>query len=224
MLCAYNDERARHRLCLGGAASFRFSLDDAMPDHNAIADVSLTLRNFLRRGLTGIVPGANVDLDNLLAPIGANDLRVTIFLFEIEEDASVRNRPRVREQVDDRTVRIRKPHLALLLRYLITPWSPEVLTEQRILGRIAQVFYEQPIISGSELAGTTLSGTSEALKVTMKPFTLEDRTRIWNAVQKPYHVSATYDVRVVNVDAAAGMTVPTVGRRDAVVGQLEPAP
>lgn len=192
-----------------------------MSDYNAIADVSLTLREALRTGLAGIVPPANVDLHDLRQAIGANDLRVTIFLFEIVEDPSTRNRPRVRQPVDDHTVRIEKPKLALLLRYLITPWSPSRQTDQIILGRVAQLFYDHPIIAGSELSGVTLPGTTEALKVTLAPLSLEDRTRVWHAVQQPYRVSVTYEVRVVNIDAQTGVPVPTVGRREIQYGGVE---
>jgi hypothetical protein len=44
----------------------------------------------------------------------------------------------------------------------------------------------------------------------MIPLTLEDRARVWYAIQKPYRLSVNYQVRVVNLDA-------TIELRDEVV-------
>ena len=92
---------------------------------------------------------------------------------------------------------------------------------------MVQFFYNHPIITGPDLVGqgaetdAGLAGSAEALKITMAPITLEDRTRIWSAVQQIYRLSLTYEVRVVNVDATAGDAVPNVGSRDIGFGRLE---
>ena len=141
-----------------------------MPDFNAIADVSQTLREFLQDGLR-----QEADLNDVV--VLPHDLQstptssppnVSLFLFEVLEDPSARNRPRVREP-DNGQVKIRKPDLTLLLRYLITPWSDQQATVQKILGRITQLFYDHAIISGTDLRGSSLSTSSDALKVTMAP-------------------------------------------------------
>ena len=46
-----------------------------------------------------------------------------------------------------------------------------------------------------------LAGTDQALKVTLSPLTLEERARVWYAIEKPYRLSITYEIRVVNLDA-----------------------
>ncbi len=102
--------------------------------------------------------------------------------------------------------------MALLLRYLMTPWSGDRLTDHTILGRTMQVLYDGAILSGSDLQGS-LKNTDQALKVTLAPLNLEDRTRVWHSVQKPYRLSVSYEVRVVNLDPESVEHLPIVNRR-----------
>jgi hypothetical protein len=142
--------------------------------------------------------------------------RVTIFLFETIEDASARNRPRVLSAsippTVPPTVSLKKPPMALLLRYMMTPWSGDRLTDHRLLGRTLQVLYDGAILSGTQLQGQ-LANTNEALKVTLSPLTIEERARVWYAIQKPYRLSVTYEVRVVNLDAIASEPLAVVSQR-----------
>jgi hypothetical protein len=42
---------------------------------------------------------------------------------------------------------------------------------------------------------------------------LEERTRVWHAVQKPYRLSACYEVRVINLESEREDLVHPVARR-----------
>lgn len=195
-----------------------------MPDFSVISDVSETLRRLLEDELKELTGPPQVKVHHLLTD--PSPPVVTIFLFEVLEDSSARNRPRVR-QPDPNGVRLKKPDLALVLRYLITPWIGEQAykyQDQLILGRIAQVFYDNAILSGRELHGSSLLDTTEALRVTMTPLTLEDRTRIWNALQKPYRVSLSYEVRVVRIEPEQFQLAGTVGSRTLEHGEVEEGP
>ena len=182
------------RLLCGHAVPFR-----------VIADVSRTLEAFITNGLSVLVPppapGAEV---HDLAPgvIPTNPARLTLFLFEVVEDPSMRNRPPVRTDIaapPPPTTLVSKPPMALLLRYLMTPWSGDRFTDHQILGRTLQILYDGAILSGTDLQGTTLQNTDVALKLTLAPLTLEERARVFYSVQRPYRLSLTYDVRVVNL-------------------------
>lgn len=212
-----------------------------MPDFNVIANVSETLVSVLTKSLasvdpiSGSAPVARLHdwMDQPTDPQPA----LFVYLFEISEDPSARNRRRVRQQVNDNETLISKPPMALLLRYLLTPWAPGAnsqagrLLEHRILGRVAQTFYDGAIISGADLVGqgdqpggSGLQGSSEALKLTMAPLTLEDRTRVWAAVQQEYRLSLTYEVRVINLAPTPGAPVPIVSSREIESGVLERQP
>ena len=102
--------------------------------------------------------------------------------------------------------------MALLLRYMMTPWSGDRLTDHRLLGRTLQVLYDGAIISGTHLQGG-LAGTDQALKVTLAPITLDERAGVWFAIQKPYRLSITYEVRVINLDALTVDAATPVSQR-----------
>jgi hypothetical protein len=109
-------------------------------------------------------------------------------------------------------LRIDKPPMALLLRYMITPWSGTRASDHQLLGRVIQILYDGAIIHGPSLQGG-LAGTSEALKITMSPIPLQERFWLWQSVQKAYRISVTYEVRVVNLDAVEPQLVrPTAVR------------
>jgi hypothetical protein len=170
-----------------------------MPDFGVIADVSETLEVVLTDALSTLAPGPPVaEVHDLATPAATNPPRVTLFLFEVGEDPTQRNRPAVRS-VAPPNLTTEKPPMALRLRYLVTPWSGDLFTDHRMLGRVLQVLYDDAILNGPQLQGG-LAGTSQALKVTLAQLTLEERSRIWHAVQQPYRLSLTYEIRVVNLD------------------------
>ena len=172
-----------------------------MPDSGVIADVSLTLQSFLTDAFSSLQPAPPpvAEVHDLQGTISTTPARMTIFLFEVIEDFSLRNRPHVR-QTTPPDLTMQKPPMALLLKFLLTPWSGDRITDHRMLGRALQVLYDDAILSGPQLQGG-LAGSAEALKVTLAPLTLEERTRVWHAVQRPYRLSLTYEVRVINLDA-----------------------
>jgi hypothetical protein len=199
----------------------RFALRVArVPDYSVIADVSATLQAVLTAAYQPLDPAAPpvAQISDLQGVIDTAPARVTIFLFETVEDPSARNRPRVRvppppapPPLPDR-IYSQKPPMALLLRYMMTPWSGDRLTDHRLLGRTLQVLYDEAIISGTQLQGG-LAGTNQALKVTLAPITLDERARVWFAIQKPYRLSITYEVRVANLDALAVDVATPVSQR-----------
>jgi hypothetical protein len=172
-----------------------------VPDSGVIASVSETLLTVLRNAVSGLDnPAPTAEIHDLQGNIATSPARLTIFLFEISEDPSARNKPRVRG-VAAPNVTLTKPAMALVLRYLLTAWGGDRLTEHRLLGRVMQVLYDGAIVSGPDLQGGSLKNTTEVLKVTLAPLTLEERTRVWFALARPHRLSLSYEVRVVNLDS-----------------------
>jgi Pvc16 N-terminal domain len=191
-----------------------------VPDYSVIADVSATLQAVLTAAYQPLDPAAPpvAQISDLQGNIATDPARVTIFLFETVEDPSAKNRPRVRvppppaPPPPPNRIYSQKPPMALLLRYMMTPFSGDRLTDHRLLGRTLQVLYDGAIISGTQLQGG-LADTDQALKVTLAPITLDERARVWFAIQKPYHLSITYEVRVINLDALTVETATPVSQR-----------
>jgi hypothetical protein len=188
-----------------------------LPDYTVIADVSSTLQTVLTEAYQPLDPASPpvAEISDLQGNISTNPARVTLFLFETVEDPSARNRPKVRVTPPPPPatgLAFRKPPMALLLRYMLTPWSGDRLTDHKLVGRTLQVLYDGAILSGTQLQGG-LAGTDQALKVTLSPLTLEERARVWYAIEKPYRLSITYEVRVVNLDAVATDSLVPVSQR-----------
>lgn len=181
-------------------------------DHNVISAVSETLEKALNTVLSAPPLGAKAELHDLQGTISTSPARVTLFLFETFEDTASHNRPARREIDPSGLLVLRKAPMALELHYLLTPWGGDRLTEHRLLGRTMQFLYDNAILSGLTLQGE-LAGTDQALKVTLVPFPLEERTRVWHAVQKPYRLSLIYKARVINLVSAESETVRQVSQR-----------
>lgn len=199
-----------------------------MAGFGVIADVSETIRDAVNTALSSLAPpppAPQALIHNLQGAIPSNPPILTIFLYEITEDASTRNRP-ARRQNTPAGARLRKPPLTLLLRYLLTPFAGDPLTEHRMIGRALQALYEHPIFAGPDLRGDPapdgLVGSADALKSTLAPLTLEDRTRVWHSVQKPYRLSVTYEVRVANIDPEEELARPYARSRR--LERMAPAP
>jgi hypothetical protein len=183
-----------------------------MADFPVIGDVSETLRAVLSSGLSSLVPPPTVELHDLQGAISTAPAHVTVCLYDVVEDPSAKNRPRQKRPGPGGSLRIDKPSMALLLRYMITPWSGTRAADHQLLGRVMQILYDGAILHGSLLQGG-LAGTSEALKITMATIPLQERFWLWQAVQKAYRISVTYEVRVVNLDAVETQLVrPTAVR------------
>jgi hypothetical protein len=76
--------------------------------------------------------------------------------------------------------------------------SPD--TEQRILGKVLQAFHSSPLIRGVDLKGE-FEGTQTELRVRLEPMSLEEITRVWEALKGSYQLSVSYEVTLVNVDS-----------------------
>lgn len=171
-----------------------------MGDFGVVADVSAIVVDRLTRALEGLSPEKLfAELHDLSEPVQTDVPKLTVFLYEIAEDPTSRNRPPVRSLPPDAPTS-RKPPMALLLRYLITPWGGDQLTQHRMIGRALQVFYDDSILDGEELTGS-LAASTDTLHVTLTPLTLDQKSWVWYAIQKPYRLSLNYEIRVVNLDS-----------------------
>jgi hypothetical protein len=183
--------------------------------YSALGDASSTLLALVNRALTPFgTPPPAAELNDLTEAISMIPPRITIFLYEITEDSAVRNVPMLRENVGGVEV-LRKPPLPLVLKYLITVWNPNPVTHHTILGRIAQALADHAIVSGDDLVGS-LKDNNEALRLRLLSPEIEDRSRVWHAIQKPYRLSLYCEARVVRVqsDELRGGTLVNSARVD----------
>jgi hypothetical protein len=182
-----------------------------------LAAVSTTLVARLTTGVSDLSnPSPRVALDDLSSTPASDPPLLTLFLYDVVEDATLRNRGKTSELVGGRLVERKQP-LSLCLHYMITAWAGDRVAEQALLGRVLQLLYDDAILDGLELLGV-LAGTDHELRVSLSPMQLEDRARVWWAISLPYRLSLNYEVRVVAIDATVTDSATPVQTRDLAVG------
>lgn len=138
-----------------------------------------------------------------------NSVRVSIYLYRILENAYMKNRfPQ-----EGRGGAQRKPPLTLDLYYLLTPLVGTPREQQIILGKCMQTLYDRAILEGPDLEGS-LGASGEEIRLVLNSVSLEELTRVWQALEIPYRLSVCYIARVAIVDSSQERFVsPVIYRR-----------
>lgn len=126
---------------------------------------------------------------------------LSIFLYRVLENGDLRNRPL--EQVSQNKVRY--PPLSLNLFYLITPLTRVAGNGHRLLTKAMQIFYDNAILKGSRLQGV-LQDSTEELRLSLHPLSVEDISKLWSAFMRPMRLSVSYEVKVVYIDSRREIT------------------
>ena len=128
--------------------------------------------------------------------------KLSMWLYQISEDEFTKNRPAVRV-ADDRQ---QPPPLALDLFYLLTPHTASPENDLLVLGRAMQALYDRAITT---LVDDT-AHVAEELRITLHRRTLEELTRVWEALREPYRLSVCYEVRLTRLDSTRMATAKPV--------------
>ena len=127
---------------------------------------------------------------------------VSLWLYRIVRDEDRLNDPprRIAPNL------VQPTPLPLRLHYLVTPLTsrdnagdPE--TEQYLLGKIMQAFYSHPVLRGADLQQEFV-GTPTQLHVCLETLSVDEISQIWQALDGPYLLGVSYEVAVVDIDAA----------------------
>lgn len=101
---------------------------------------------------------------------------------------------------------LKPPPLPLRLHYLVTPITdkksvtgPEI--EQVVLGKVLETFHASPRLRGTDL-WDDLAGTEAELSLRLESLSLDETSRVWEALDASYQLSVSYEVSVVNIDSA----------------------
>ncbi|HMQ34654.1 MAG TPA: DUF4255 domain-containing protein [Chloroflexaceae bacterium] len=177
----------------------------------AIYDVTRALRLLLHsqlalRSATAVVtlhpPG-----DNLPDASGVN-----LYLYRVAESPFARNRDwpgdRARPGAD-------RPAMGLQLYYLLTPLGakPEDSSFQlgddahTMLGAAMLTLHEHPVLNAVHLPGFDadtalpeyLLNSYEQIKVLLTPIGVDELSKIWSTLNKPYRLSVAYEVSLVQL-------------------------
>ncbi len=171
----------------------------------AIRDVEETLITLLRNNMADLVP--NPQQIALLSPAQAQgqDVRVSLFLYSIIENQYLKNSE---NRVLNPTQTAIKP-IYLDLFYLLTCYTSDRINEpsertldaRRLLGRAMRVFYDNSTLSGTILQGG-LANTTQELRLTLAPITVEDLTRVWSVFpNNAYQPSISYLITPAQIES-----------------------
>ena len=169
-----------------------------MGKYTIIADTGNCLVERLRGAL---VPDLiqNAGEIGLRSPEDRGDASLGLFLYDIRPSEEVyQKRPVVTRE------KISKPPLLLSLSYMITAYSQgdiqyRLAHEERILGRVIQYFYDNPIIPLEEADPQLMSGTE--LHISMLRLEADEKSRIWSFPGVGNRLSVFYKVSPVAIDS-----------------------
>ena len=127
---------------------------------------------------------------------------ISLWLYRVVRDEERLNDPAMRISA----TQLRPPPLPLRLHYLVTPVTSRANdgdpdTEQYLLGKVLQLFHSKSQFRGADLHGE-LAGTSGELFVRLETMSVDEITRVWDALEGSYQLSVSYEVSLVNIDAA----------------------
>ena len=130
--------------------------------------------------------------------------KLSLWLYQITENEFVKNQPMLRRPANGQQglpERLQFPPLALNLFYLITPFASQDgddgRADHRLLSKTMEVLYDNAIIALRDED----EGISEDLRIIFCRLTLEELTRIWEALREPYRLSVCYLIRVTTIDS-----------------------
>ena len=197
-----------------------------MADYTVIAEVGESLVAVLWEEMHAdpqlaslISSEAQISLESPADLEGDNNVRLSIYLYRIVEDPYCKNRL----AANDGRGHVVKPPLTLDLLYLVTPLLGQAREQQIVLGKTMQVLYDRATLEGTDLAGS-LAASGEVVRVVLNPVTLEETTRVWQALELSYRLSVCYVVRVALVNSTQQQSFVPVGQRIANYGERDATP
>lgn len=176
-----------------------------MSQYQVINAVGTTLKDVLWLemradvGISSLIAEDRIVFDNPHSLVGDATPtlnKLSIFLYRILENSDMRNRDA--ESRNNGSI----PHQPLFLNlfYLITPLANSAENNHFLLGKLMQIFHDRCILKGALLKGI-LENTDKELRIIFHPISIEDMTKLWSGLMRPYHLSIVYEVKVVTIDS-----------------------
>lgn len=175
-----------------------------MSSYKIIFEVSKLLRRTLWEGFEGDTAMtqhiASEEAIVLMNPADAdadmNERRLSLWLYQVQENPYLRNQAPARIPQQDDTIQF--PPLVLNLYYLLTPSTNSIDGDQMVLGRSMQIFHDNAILL---LESAEEEGAAEELHINMCQRDLRELAEVWEALKQPYRLSVCYEIRIARIDS-----------------------
>ncbi len=202
-----------------------------MSTYTAAGAVGVTLQRLLRDRLDvppTLPPGSSivVTVGNPPPEPETEEPIVNLFLYRVSSNGALSNqRPPGRGERGT----YGHPPLSLNLYYLLNTYGTTTATgsdtlqdeilAHDLLGSAMRILNDYSILTsaietanGQQVLDPDLIDASEAIKVTLDPLSLEDLSKVWTALSRPFRPSAAYEVSVIQIDSKLlGANVLPVG-------------
>jgi hypothetical protein len=182
-------------------------------------DLNRTIEALLKAELAGDV-ASQVSIsfatpDDSFPPQGLSLPAINLFLFEVRENAALRELEPVRERSADGTMALVRPPVHVDCHYLVTavatPQLGSEMDEHRILGAALRALLRHRILPAAVLQGS-LVGTSPPVRAaTIRQDASASRIDLWQALKGKPRVSLHYALTVaVDVGVPEDMAKPVL--------------
>ena len=182
--------------------------------------ISKTLQQHLKASIPNTASSDWVTIGAFVhdEPATLPDGKLVVFLYAIEENPHLRNRPRVANAAGEYV----PPPLALTLQYLITYVSSSAADVQEWLAEVLRVFASQPRLGPAHLH-PDLAGRLDQLTVRLRSPSIEELNRLWTALNVGMRLALFYEVDAALIPQTDPETAGPVERRRVVMAGMEPA-
>jgi hypothetical protein len=187
-----------------------------MSTYKAIGEVGKSLKRLIWSNISNLDLGTDIGENGitLTSPEEDNNGKLSIFLYNIVEDSYQRNQGML--PVDSRN--LKKTPTSLRLFYMITPHLDGVpqdraLREHFLIGKIIQIFSDNPVLRSPFLEGP-LAG--ETLKLIPNTLSIDEINKFWSIISKskPYMLSIYYEVAPVRIESTCKVETTRVASVD----------
>lgn len=180
-----------------------------MSSYSMISDVGNGIVKILR---SQMVPEIilNSDAIGLCSPEDKGDLSLGIYLYDVKESEEMMGRGNPATAGDTR----KAPSQYLNLFYMITAYSSSDIKfraseEHRILGRVIQTLWDNPVL-GPDYLSEGSGSMDYPLRIEMLKLDNEEKLKMWNTPNMPYKLSLYYKVYPVEIESLKVKTLRRV--------------
>lgn len=192
-----------------------------MADYPIISDVSQHMVRILRNKMCpepipspnniSVSSPAEQDVDYILG----------LYLYDIREEGEVAVPP----LINTGRTRLRRPPKPYSLYYMLfingsSQMGLKAADTQKILGRAAQIINDGNSVDPRQLQ-SWLETPEPPIIFSPAKITLEDKVRVWSAINKPYQVSLFYKAAPVFLSSEVVVEPPRVTDAEFTIGMLD---
>ena len=181
-----------------------------MADYPIIADVSAYIVRTLREKMCPepIPSPNNIEISS---PLSQDvDYIVGLYLYDIVEDVQVTT-PRL---IERGRAELQKPPRPYALYYMVfingsSQMGLKAPDIQKIIGKVAQIVNDKPSVYPNELQ-SWLTTQEPPITLSQAKISLEEKVRVWQAINKPYQISLFYKAAPVYLSSGDIIETPRV--------------